>query len=295
MATASDLLTTHRMTHVFSANTQNTSEDWMLSVVYFNGNDPINPLLTKVMMQTQFIRKSDNAFQPAGSQQLVTHLLDDVIVAPNPPVNSSAKFIKTSSSLGLESIACNLRPATNGGLCIEAQVNGAIALLSGRAAAEMNRYAMANPSASTHELFFLQMAERRLMAPGDIILLYNKHSSAPRNAELVMAIAISLAKEGLARDYAACWHTTMSYMHNKLLSIWAQVNRPSAPHTYLKALQDRPICIPLIPEDQIAAKYFNVCLNRAKAPKPLGSSAAPTPPDDAAATGQGAAKKARVE
>jgi len=230
----------------------------MITAIHMH-EEQINPETTKPQMQTVFKRKGS----APGQTPVIS--ADEVIVSPEPPINSIAKLIKTPASLGLESVGVLFRATTGGHTCLEPQFRHS-ALLKARAPTEINRYSLSYPSTSTHQLQFLRMAERRAVQPGDIILLYNPHtksSPAPRNAQLVMALVVSLAKEGKNAASMHVWHGLLSHTHNRLLEIWETVNKPSSPQTYLKTQNvDRvPIHTHLAAGNNSFARYLNTPLH----------------------------------
>ena len=240
--------------YLLDPNTQSKADDYLISAIHMNSG-PIDPETTRVQMQTVFKRKG------SSPDEVPSRPADEVIVSPEPPINSPAKLIKTPISLGLESVCLLLRDTCKR-VCIEIMVSNKVAILKVRAPNEINRHSLAFPSTFTHQLQFMRMAERRAVEPGDIILLYK--TNAPQNAELVMALVISLAKEGTSRNGMFAWHGLMSLTHNKVQEIWETVNKPSSPQTYLKTqnVERVPIRTMRVVGDQNLARYINTPLNQ---------------------------------
>ena len=238
--------------------------DWLFTSITMNGIERLDPATTMVQMQTQFLT---NPFLPSGKMPQDVHKprkVDDIIVGPGAPIGSTAKFIKTPESLGMESVVCNIRPLSEGEVCIEAQVNNKVAILRGRSSPMMNRCSMAELSTQTHTILFMQMAERRYLEVGDVVLLYKTHhpTQLNKNAELVMVSVVSLAWEGLTKEGLWIWNHTMVHTRNRLLEIWHRVNGPTVPRTYLKAWDSAstPLKIPKMPDGNVGSKYFNALL-----------------------------------
>jgi hypothetical protein len=239
--------------------------DWLITSITMNGMDRLDPATTMVQMQTQFLT---NPYLPPAKMPQDVHKprkVEDIIIGPGAPIGSTAKFIKTPESLGTESVVCNIRSLSEGEVCIESQVNNKVAILRGRSSPMMNRCSIAELSAQTHTIMFMQMAERRYLEVGDIVLLYKAHhpTQPNKNAELVMALVVSLAWEGLTKEGLWIWNHTMVHTRNRLLEIWMRVSEPTVPRTYLKAWDSAstPLKIPKMPDGNIGSKYFNTLLH----------------------------------
>ena len=241
--------------------------DWLFTSITMNGRERLDPATTMVQMQTQFLT---NPFLPSKKMPQDAHKsrkVEDIIIGPGAPIGSTAKFIKTPESLGMDSVVCNIRPLSEGEVCIESQVNNKVAILRGRSSPMMNRCSMAELSTQTHTIQFMQMAERRYLEVGDVVLLYKTHhpTQLHKNAELVMVSVVSLAWEGLTKEGLWIWNHTMVHTRNRLLEIWHRVNGPTVPRTYLKAWDSAsiPFIIPKMPDGNVGSKYFNALLHLA--------------------------------
>lgn len=295
-----DMLYTHRFTHLsLDRTTQAAATDYMISAIYIH-SEPVDTESTKVHLQTVFKRRASNP------GEIPSRGADEVVVSPEPPINSTARFIKTPASLGLESVCMHIRTTHGGQIYLESQVNNKIAILKTRAPRDTNRMSVADPSVFTHRLQFIRMAERLVLDPGDIVLLYNTHAGL-RDAELVMALVVSLAQDGIWKERLHYWHGIMSNTHNKLKEIWETVNKPSSPDTYLKTqnVERIPIQIPTVDQNQYVAKYLNLPLWRCILPGSSGNAAtsdapgssgnaATSVPADAPGSSDSAAKRART-